>query len=183
MHAAVHAPRTAGAEAAIALVIALAQIDRVEVVPQAQEMRRRGAGHDVADGAVGVFRRGINAAVRELVDLDREEQVFVGAAPAQFAAAAAFHRRRGAPDLDHGSGGHRAGWLQTQLQHARIGHRGAVKPDYREHIGLRQQVAQRGVRIADIERRRRRFGLAQRGRHAQRLRLWRRPRTSAAGRG
>src|SRR5690606_6220903 len=99
VHACVHPVRAAGAEAPIAFLVAVAEVDRVEVVPKAQEVRRAGTCDEGADRGVGVRGGRLDAAVRGFLDLDREEQVFAVAAPAELAAAAALDAARAAPDL------------------------------------------------------------------------------------
>src|SRR5690606_28580517 len=100
--------RAADAELAVALVVALAVGDRVQIVPDAQQVRGVAGLDEAGQAGVGVGRGGddagrvVVAGERALVHLDHAERERAVGGPGDVAVAAAAHRAAGAPDLVRG---------------------------------------------------------------------------------
>src|SRR5690606_29355987 len=100
--------RAADAELAVALVVALAVGDRVQVVPDAQQVRGVAGLDEGGQAGVGVGGGGDDAGrvvatgERAFVHLDHAERERAVRGPGDVAVAAAAHRAAGAPDLVRG---------------------------------------------------------------------------------
>jgi len=150
--------RAADAELAIALGVAVAFVDRVEVVPDAQQVRHRRPRQPVGEQVVGVLRGGGETAVRGFVDFDAGAGVVAVLAPGDRAVAVATHDAAAAPDLERRRRGNR---LQRNAPVARIAiacRRGGAEADHREHARIGEQRGERFVRVAHRQAWQRRLG-------------------------
>ena len=83
---------TADTEAPIAFRIARTEIDRVEIIPDAQGMRLAARRDRIDQAAVGELGRALDVAVRGLVDFDRAVGIVAVLGPGDAVAAFRAHR-------------------------------------------------------------------------------------------
>ena len=132
-----HAAGAAVAEVLVALGVAVAVVDRAEIIPDPQHVARLARGDEAVQLLVGQPGGGDGTAVFALVQLDRGEQPAAAGRPAQRTVAAAVDRRVDLPQF-HGRGGVEG--LQRHLQVARVGAGRGVgaEAEQRQRAGLGQ---------------------------------------------
>ncbi len=143
-----HALGATTAELTITFVVALAEIDRVEIVPDAQRVRLGARNEMGSKPRVGSLGCGCKAAVAALVELEHAEFIVVVLGETQSVACRRAHRAECAPDLERRRG---RGNLQRDAQIARIAVRvgcRVAETDHGENIIRSEQCIERIVRIA-----------------------------------